>query len=162
MARALRWEHRAKEAEIARASKCTASGPFGSGTGSTCLIVGSRGCAQWFTGEDRLRIEQELTDGTMVIRAEVPGVDPDKDVEITVANGVLRMRVERRSEKKEEKAGWGRSEFRYGSFERAMRVPDNVEQGDVKASYKDGILEVRFPWKAPTTPEAMRVPVTRA
>jgi HSP20 family protein len=120
------------------------------------------GMRPWFTGEDRLRIEQELTDDTMVIRAEMPGVDPDKDVEITVANGVLRIRVERRSEKKEEQAGWARSEFRYGSFERTMRVPDNVEQGDVKASYKDGILEVRVPWRTPTTPEAMRVPVARA
>jgi HSP20 family protein len=119
------------------------------------------GMRPWFGGEDRLRIEQELTDDTMVIRAEMPGIDPDKDVEITVANGVLRIHAERRSEKKEEQAGRTRSEFRYGSFERTMRVPEDVKLDDIKASYKDGILEVRIPCKGETETEARRVPVTR-
>jgi HSP20 family protein len=120
------------------------------------------GMRPWFMGEDRLRIEQELTDDTMIVRAEMPGIDPDKDVEITVANGVLRIHAERRSEEKKEEAGRTHSEFRYGSFERTMRVPDDVKVDDIKASYRDGILEVRIPFKTATVAEAKRVPIERS
>ena len=70
-----------------------------------------------------MRIEQELTDDTLIVRAELPGIDPEKDVDITLDEGVLRIKGERRSETKEEKEGSFRSEFRYGAFERALRVP---------------------------------------
>jgi HSP20 family protein len=124
---------------------------------------------KWFEGlrpmfrdEDRLRIEQEMTDDTMVIRAEMPGIDPDKDVEITVADGVLNIRAERRYEQKEEKEGRTRSEFRYGSFARAVRVPRDMSVEDVSASYKDGILEVRYPYKVPTETPPRKVTVTKS
>jgi HSP20 family protein len=120
------------------------------------------GMRPWFMGEGTLRIEQEMTDDSMVIRAEMPGIDPDKDVEITLSNGVLRIRAERKSEKKEEQAGRTRSEFRYGSFERALRVPDDVNVDDVKASYKDGVLEVHVPYKVPTEAQPAQIPVSRS
>jgi HSP20 family protein len=113
-------------------------------------------------GEGTLRIEQEMTDDSMVIRAEMPGIDPDKDVDITLSNGVLRIHAERKSERKEEQAGRTRSEFRYGSFERTLRVPDEVNVDDIKASYKDGILEVRVPHKVPTEAQPAQIPVTRS
>jgi HSP20 family protein len=125
---------------------------------------------RWFEGlrpflrdDDRLRIEQELTDDdTMTIRAEIPGIDPVKDVEITVDDGVLSIRADRRYEKKEEQAGLYRSEFRYGSFTRSVRVPKYMDPDDVRASYKDGILEVTFPFKVPTEAEPRKVPVNRS
>ncbi len=120
------------------------------------------GVRPWFRDEQRLRIEQELTDDTMVIRAEMPGIDPDKDVEITIDDGVLRVRAERKFEKKEEKEGGTRSEFHYGSFERALRVPKDVGVDDVKATYKDGILEVRVPYKVPTEAQPRKVAITRS
>ena len=120
------------------------------------------GLRPWSGEEWRLQIEEELTDDTMVIRAELPGIDPDKDVEITVADGVLNLRAERRYEKTEEEKGRTRSEFRYGSFTRAVGVPRELSVDDVKASYKDGILEVRFPCKVPTEAEARKVPITRS
>jgi len=123
---------------------------------------------RWFEGlwpvpreEDRLRVEQELTDDSMTIRAEMPGIDPDKDVEMTVDDGVLRIRAERRSEKTEEQAGRTRSEFRYGSFTRTLRVPEGMNPDEVTATYKDGILEVKFPYKVPTEARAHKVTVTR-
>ena len=119
------------------------------------------GFRPWFAGSDRLRIEEQQTDDSIVIRAEMPGIDPDKDVEITLADDLLRIRAERRSETKEEKEGRTRSEFRYGSFERSMRVPKGVDADDVKASYKDGILEVRLPYKVPTEAPSTRVAVSR-
>ncbi len=120
------------------------------------------GLRPWFRDEDRLRIEQELTDDTMVIRAEMPGIDPDKDVEITLEDGVLTIRAERRSEQKETQAGRTRSEFRYGSFTRAVRVPKDMDPDEVTAAYKDGILEVRFPYKVPTEAPPRKVTVSRS
>jgi HSP20 family molecular chaperone IbpA len=67
------------------------------------------GMRPWFVGEATLRIEQEMTDDSMVIRAEMPGIDPDKDVEITLSNGVLRIHAERKSEKKSRPAGRDRN-----------------------------------------------------
>ena len=116
----------------------------------------------WFAGDDLLRIEEQQTDDSIVVRAELPGIDPDKDVEITLTDDVLRIHAERRSETKEDKDGRTRSEFRYGSFERSMRVPKDVDADDVKASYADGILEVRLPYKVPTQAQATRVPVSRS
>jgi HSP20 family protein len=127
------------------------------------------GLGRWFEGlaplfreEDRLRIEQELTDDTMAIRAEMPGIDPDKDVEITVADGVLHIHAERKLEHKEQTEGRTRSEFRYGSFSRSVRVPKEMDVDDVKATYKDGILEVRFPCKVPTEAPPRKVAVTKS
>jgi HSP20 family protein len=120
------------------------------------------GLRPWFREADQLRIEQELTDDTLVIRAEMPGVDPDKDVEITVLNGVLRIHAERRSEEKEESEGRIRSEFHYGMFERTVRVPSDLDVEDVKASYQDGILEVRVPYKVPTEEGARKVVIDRS
>ena len=75
----------------------------------------------------------------------MPGIDPDKDVEITVSDGMLHLSAERRSETKtEDKKGY-RSEFRYGSFSRSVRLPAGAGEEDVKATYTDGILEVRIP-----------------
>jgi HSP20 family protein len=115
----------------------------------------------WFGGGDRLCIEQEMADDTMIVRAEVPGIDPDKDVEITLDDGVLRIRAERRYEESEEKQGRTRSEFRYGMFERSLRVPGDVGVDDVEATYRDGILEVKVPFKVPTEAGVRRVPVTK-
>jgi HSP20 family protein len=112
--------------------------------------------------EDRLRIEQQMTDDTMVIRAEIPGIDPDKDVEITLSDDILNIHAERSFEKSEEQEGLTRSEFRYGSFTRAVRVPREMGLDDVTATCRDGILEVRFPYKVPTEAQPRKVNVTRS
>jgi HSP20 family protein len=120
------------------------------------------GVRPFFGAEDRLRVEEELTDETLVIRAEMPGIDPDKDVEITVGDGVLHLRAERKTEAKEELQGRVRSEFHYGSFERMIRVPKDVVLDDVDATYKDGILEITVPYKVPTEAPPRKVAVTKA
>ena len=95
--------------------------------------------------EDRIRVEQEMVGDDLVIRAELPGVDPDKDVDVMVDGDVLTVSAERRKEEKSEKDGTFRSEFRYGSFRRSLRMPRGVAAKDVKATYRDGILEVKMP-----------------
>jgi HSP20 family protein len=98
-----------------------------------------------FSDEDALRVEEYREDGTLVVRAEMPGIDPDKDVELTVSDHTLRVRAERRQETKSEDKKGFRSEFRYGSFTRLVPLPAGATVEDVKASYADGILKVRIP-----------------
>lgn len=92
--------------------------------------------------EDRMRVEEEVVDDHLVIRAELPGVDPEKDVDVTIDGDVLNVCAERHMEDKTEKDGQFRSEFRYGSFRRSIRMPQGVTAKDVTAKYRDGILEV--------------------
>ncbi|MCV7246477.1 Hsp20/alpha crystallin family protein [Mycobacterium mantenii] len=85
-----------------------------------------------------IRLEDEMQDGHYLLRAELPGIDPVKDVDITVCDGQLTIKAER-SERKESK---GRSEFSYGSFTRAVTLPAGANEDDIKASYDKGILTV--------------------
>ncbi|HEV7203811.1 MAG TPA: Hsp20/alpha crystallin family protein [Jatrophihabitans sp.] len=99
-----------------------------------------------------LHLEEFVEDGTLVIRAELPGVDPEKDVELTLRDGVLDLQAHREERSREELPGGYRSEFHYGSFRRSVRLPEGTTEDDIKASYKDGILEVRIPMKGDATP----------
>ncbi len=85
-----------------------------------------------------IRLEDEMQDGHYLLRAELPGIDPAKDVDITVHDGQLTIKAER-SEKKEAN---GRSEFTYGSFTRSVTLPAGANEDDIKANYDKGILTV--------------------
>jgi HSP20 family protein len=111
--------------------------------------------------EGRMRIEEEMQDGMLVIRAELPGIDPEKDVEIDVTDDRLAIRAERRSEETESKEGVVRSEFRYGSLSRIVALPRDTKIDDVTATYKDGILEVKVPVPTEVKGAATRVAITR-
>ncbi|HUI48733.1 MAG TPA: Hsp20/alpha crystallin family protein [Acidimicrobiia bacterium] len=111
--------------------------------------------------EQLLRIEESVDEDTLVIRSEIPGIDPDKDVEIDVRDHMLEIRAERREEKTSEENGARRSEFRYGSFYRAVPLPADVHEDDIQASYKDGILEVRVPQAAKPEPKRHRISIKR-
>lgn len=92
-----------------------------------------------------IRVEDRMTDKEYVLRAELPGIDPDKDVQVTVHSGVLTVKAERREEEK----GLNRSEFRYGMVHRSIRLPENADETAIKATYRKGILEVTIPLTAP-------------
>lgn len=111
---------------------------------------------------DRIRVEEYHEDNTVVVRAELPGVDPDKDIEITVTDGALQIRAHREQRHEEEQEGQYRSEFHYGSFVRRVPLPQGASDEDVKAMYHDGILEVRIPVEEERAPSPRTVPVTRA
>ena len=98
-------------------------------------------------------------DGNLVVRAELPGIDPEKDVDITIQDGVLYIRGERRHEDRTERDNYYRFESSYGSFQRAVALPQGVKEEDIQASYQNGILEVVVPHGA-QLPEAKRIPVT--
>ncbi len=110
-----------------------------------------------FTGMQMIRVEEFEDEGSYVLRAELPGIDPDKDVEIAIADGLLTVKAERTEEKKEGR----RSEFRYGTFMRNLRLPEGAVEDDVKASYHDGILEVRVPVAEAKKAEPKRISVVK-
>jgi HSP20 family protein len=115
----------------------------------------------WSRFETSMRVEEYLDRNEYVVRAEMPGIDPDKDVELQVSDHTLRIRAERKEETKTEAKGQYRSEFRYGSFSRALALPSGATADDVKASYNDGILEVRIPVDVGKA-EATKIPIQRA
>ena len=88
-----------------------------------------------------IRIEDFVEEGKYTLRAEMPGIDPDKDVTITVDGDILTIKGERKEEKKEK----GLSEFHYGSFARSVALPRHAKTEDIAASYVDGVLEVVVP-----------------
>lgn len=113
-------------------------------------------------GEDLIRVDQYRDNNAEVIRAELPGIDPDKDVQITVTDGLLRIDAERRLEKKTEDKGYLRHELHYGGLTRTLPLPEGVTESDIIATYKDGILEIRIPVpERPAVSEPKKIAVTK-
>jgi HSP20 family protein len=107
-----------------------------------------------------MRLEEFAEDGQLVVRAELPGVDPEKDIQITLDEGLLTISGERRSETTSDEKGKHFSEMQYGSFSRTIPLPEGVSEKDVTASYHDGILEVRLALAKPAPPKrAARIPI---
>lgn len=80
--------------------------------------------------------------GDMVVRLEIPGVDPRKDVTLTVEEGDLVIRGKREKKEEVKEADYYRMETSYGAFERHVSIPKGVSDKDIEATYKDGFLEV--------------------
>lgn len=103
-----------------------------------------------------MRVEEFSRDGDFVVRAEMPGINPEKGIDITIEDGFLIIDG-RREESTQEGA---RSEFFYGHFQRTLALPSGVDAGSVQAEYRDGILEICVHMPEKRT-EAVHVPVTR-
>jgi HSP20 family molecular chaperone IbpA len=103
-----------------------------------------------------LRVEDCVKDGTYRVRAELPGVDPEKDIEVMVSKGVLTISAHRQ----EEAEGKHRTEFRYGAFARSITLPAGADEDHIQASYDKGILEVTVTLKDEADGNAhKRIPV---
>jgi len=102
-----------------------------------------------------IRFEDKISDQEYVLRAELPGLEPDKDVQITSLNGVLTVKAERREEEK----GLNRTEFRYAALQRSVRLPANADEAAIKATYHKGIVEITVPLTAPQ-PAARPIAIT--
>jgi HSP20 family molecular chaperone IbpA len=88
-----------------------------------------------------IRIEDVLTEDEYQVRAELAGLNPEKDITVTVADGVLRIHAER----KEEEQTKHRSEFRYGVLNRSVRLPMGADEDKITARYDKGVLTIRVP-----------------
>jgi HSP20 family protein len=108
---------------------------------------------------DTMRVEEFNEKGAHVVRAELPGLDPDKDLEISVVGDLLQIDAQRREDEKKEGRDYVRREHRYGSYHREFPLPKGISQAEIEASYKKGILEVRIPIVAPEHEVAKKIPV---
>ena len=90
------------------------------------------------------KIEETHDGDTRVVRAELPGVDPEKDVVVEIVGDELVIRAQRSETHRSHGDHVYRSEIRYGSFTRSIPIPNDVDESKIVATYKDGMLEVRM------------------
>jgi|SRR5262245_11623382 len=105
------------------------------------------------------KIDVSETRDAVVVKAELPGVDP-KDVALSLENGVLALTGEKEEEKEEKDKRYHRVERSYGAFARALRLPTAVDPGNVTATFKDGVLTVTLPKAAEA--KGMTIPIKAA
>jgi len=98
-----------------------------------------------------IKVEDYTEDGYYVVRAEIAGIDPEKELEVSAGDGYLTIRAVR-SGKIEDKH---RTEFRYGSFSRTVQLPSAADTDDVTAKCANGILTIKLGLKG-ERPEAMK------
>lgn len=89
-------------------------------------------------------IDVKETDKAIEVEAELPGVD-EKDIEVTLEDGTLTVKGEKKVEKEESSAGYYMSERRYGSFFRSLGLPPGIDTEKTSASFANGVLTVTLP-----------------
>jgi HSP20 family protein len=110
-----------------------------------------------FGTSHHFRVEDYTEDGHYVVRAELPDLDPDKDIEVTVESNVLSIHAERHEETKVGR----RSEFRYGALTRSIALPEGAEADKITAKYDKGMLEISVPIPKQAEAASRRVAVER-
>ena len=108
-----------------------------------------------------IRVEEKWQDDVLVVRAELPGVDPDRDVRLTVRNRHLVIEAERRQQDTINRDGYVVEEQSCALFTQAIPLRDGVDASMITGTYRDGVLEVRIPMpgRASTEPAVM-IPIT--
>ncbi len=90
------------------------------------------------------RVDIKETNDELVVKAEVPGMNK-KDINVSMKDGVLSISGEKKTEERKEGENWHRIERSFGAFQRSFYIPTEVDEGKVKAAYKDGVLTVSMP-----------------
>jgi len=96
--------------------------------------------------------------GDIVLKAELPGVDP-KAVDVRLENNTLTLRGERKLDHEVKRDNYHRVERSYGAFSRSFTLPTVVDQGNIKADYKDGVLKLVLPKRAEAKPRQIEINV---
>ncbi len=112
-----------------------------------------------FFGENKEwlpNVDLSETDTEFVVRAEVPGIDK-KDIDVTLTDGLLTIKGEKKHEKEEKEKNYHRVESHYGAFSRTFKLPGEVLINKIEASYKDGVLMVTVPKTEKTEPKKILV-----
>lgn len=97
-------------------------------------------------------------DGNIVLKAELPGVDP-KDVDVRVENNLLTLRGERKFDNEVKRDNYHRVERSYGAFSRSFTLPNVVDTGNIKAEYRDGVLHMTLPKREEAKPRQIQINV---
>ncbi len=94
------------------------------------------------------------------IAVELPGVE-EKDIHLSVKDGVVSLTGEKRTEREEKGETWFFSERQYGSFNRSFRLPPDAQADKVDAQIKDGVLAITIPKAKPKKPDASKVEIRK-
>jgi HSP20 family protein len=106
------------------------------------------------------RVDVRETDQEVEVVAELPGMD-EPDIDVSVSQGMLTIRGEKRSEREEEDDGYVLRERSFGRVERIVPLPDGLDVDSAQATFKNGVLTVRIPKTAETQRAAKRISVRR-
>jgi HSP20 family protein len=107
--------------------------------------------ARWSTNFMMPSLDVHENDKSFSIEVELPGVE-EKDVSVTVNNGLLTVRGEKKSEREEKKENYYLAERSFGSFERSLRLPETLDDSKIEARFDKGVLRIT----APKRPEALK------
>ncbi len=105
-----------------------------------------------------MRLEHYVGEGHYVVRAELPGIDPETQLEVTLSKGILTIHAERHDETETRHC----SEFHYGVFSRHIQLPPGANEDDIKATYDKGILEITIGLKQKANVAGRQIPVRAA
>ncbi len=110
------------------------------------LFFNDVGLTDLFNKEDTLMpvIDISETEKEYVVTGEIPGVDA-KDLDVTLTDGILTIKGEKKQENEEKEENYHRIERHYGSFERSFRIPEKVKTDKLDATYKDGVFKLSLP-----------------
>jgi len=117
-------------------------------------FFGSNGA--WKEGSFLPAIDIAESDGKIVLKAELPGV-AESDLKLSVENGILTLKGEKKQEKETKEGNWHRIERSYGSFQRSFALPEGVKPEDIQAKLKDGVLTVVIPRPEEARPKSIPI-----
>jgi len=106
----------------------------------------------------RPAIESYVENGKFIVRTDLPGVEA-KDVDIKVVGDVLTIKGQREEKHETKKADYLRREVRYGAFERSITLPEGIKGDDLRATYRDGILELTATMPKEAAPKEVKIQV---
>ena len=117
----------------------------------------------WPGGDDRTAatapsVDVSETDSELRIEADLPGVE-EKDVDVVIADDLLTIKGEKKTEKEERKKDYHLVERSYGSFSRSLRLPFAADPGKAKATFKNGVLSITLPKPPEAKAKAKKVPI---
>jgi HSP20 family protein len=111
-----------------------------------------------FVGDFAPRMDVSETDKEITISAELPGLEPE-DINITIDRNVLLISGEKHAEKEEKDKRYYRIERSYGSFRRSIPLPSDVDEHEIDATFKRGVLKVKLPKTQAAQEESKRIKI---
>jgi len=105
------------------------------------------------------KVDLSAADNEYQLTVEIPGVE-EKDVSVDISNGAMTIKGEKKQEKEDKEKNFYRIERSYGSFQRVLSLPEDVDQDNIKASFKNGVLSITMPRKALPKGEVKKVEIT--
>eukprot|EP01080_Neovahlkampfia_damariscottae_P009720 gene9720-1925_t len=101
-----------------------------------------------FFEKSMIEIDIKEKKDSFVVQADLPGIEKE-NIKVNIENGMLKITGERKTEKEEKDENYLRSEKFYGKLERVLKLPDNVDEENVKADFKNGVLNLKIKKKEP-------------